>query len=262
MNNLIIDDIILKMARSVQFSVIENNIFLIHEKNIDFILETIFEHCANEAHCCFHIDRHSNKQCNVTIFTNDTQNFKMIFKYQETKSNPLISFLFKLKYSLVKLSKVVVVLNLDSEVIQTSLSNFNSTNSIIVKNKPFRQNLFISLPLDLMYFSYLYLVGLFSRKTMFVNNIFNDNLITYNPTISLKTNWIMLANLYPTFLWNIQPDTKNESTDNASTMYMDFNFQIYLQNPSYFYTYINTGIDVQECTNILINCMKNSITIK
>ncbi|MEJ5168696.1 MAG: hypothetical protein WHU93_05985, partial [Arcobacteraceae bacterium] len=81
MNELLIDNIIIKLQPYLTISEVDRNTFLTHEKNIDFILETIFEHCINETHCCFHIDRHLNKQCNVTIFTDDTENLTMIFRY-------------------------------------------------------------------------------------------------------------------------------------------------------------------------------------
>lgn len=258
MINVIIDDIIHKIANSVQLYVIKNDTFLIHEKNLDFILETIFEYCTNQVHCSFHIDRHSNKKCNVTIFTNDSQTLRMIFKYQETKNNLLINFLFQFKYFISKLSKVIVVLHLESKTIQTSVSKLNKINYVILENKPFKQSYFISLLLGLIYFLYLYIIGLFSRKTIFINNIFNTNLITYNPNINLRANWIMLANLYPTFLWNIQANTKYELTDSEIDIYKDFNFQIYLQNPSYSYTFIDTTLNNKTYADILGYCINDS----
>lgn len=254
MSDLIINNLLSTLKKDIQISIVDDNIFLIREKNIDLILETIFEYCTVENDYCLHIDRSSNQSCEILIFIPSKQHIKMIFRYQEMKTNPIVNTLFKVQYLLTFISKVIVVTNLEEKWTKTIINNISTNNYFVINNRTLNNNSIVCLITGLLYFLYAYMVGLFSRKIILIRNFFTDCLITQKPPVTFQANWIMLSNLQPTLFWNIQTTRQYNSTDKS----IDFNFQFYLQNPSYFYTYINSDFETQECTDFIASCIQSS----
>lgn len=275
----------------------DKNIYLILEKDLDYVLEIIFEYCSTNIYC-FNIDRSLYNECDVTIFSNNT-NLSMLFKIK-SDSNLLLEKLHILKYKIIKKISIIPIIGPDGVGKTTILDNVvkeinekfvyrrfkkivrrsiiyniiypinkyflkKSISKDITKDQHDDIHYLLALICGYFYFCYLSFIGLFSKKVIFIDRFFNDylleNISFKEKETKIRDNWLTLVKFFPTVLWNIQLDARNEIilsrkdelTSDDIDKYRDFNFQIYLQNPSFIYTYINTGLDLAFCKNILLH---------
>ncbi len=111
----------------------------------------------------------------------------------------------------------------------------------------------------LIFYPYLIYKSKFDKNIIFVDRFFNDYLLKnisflHKKTI-LRENWKEIIKYIPQVFWNIQLDAKPEVILKRKEelkvrdilKYKNYNFEIYLEKPSFIYTYINTGVDLEKC---------------
>lgn len=121
----------------------------------------------------------------------------------------------------------------------------------------------LSLIAGCLYYPYLVYLARFKNKIILVDRFFNDyfleNISFLDKKTILRKNWKTLLNLVPQVFWQIHLDArpkiilsrKDELNKRDINKYKKYNFKIYLQKPSVVYTYINTGLDINECIEFL-----------
>ncbi|WP_052502698.1 YrbL family protein [Halarcobacter anaerophilus] len=126
----------------------------------------------------------------------------------------------------------------------------------------------------LFYYPYLLFSSIIRDKTVFVDRFFNDylleNISFLNKKTRLRKRWKNLLKYIPTVYWTIHLDAKpkiilqrkEELKKRDIKKYRKSNFKIYLEKPSIVYSYINTGLDLEYCQEILLkNAQKIGVTL-
>lgn len=115
----------------------------------------------------------------------------------------------------------------------------------------------------LFYYPYLIFNSSLKKRVVFVDRFFNDYLLENISFLDKKTrlrkNWNRLLFLIPRVFWTIHLDAKpkiilsrkDELRKRDVKKYKNYNFKIYLEKPSFVYTYINTGLDLEDCKSFL-----------
>lgn len=121
----------------------------------------------------------------------------------------------------------------------------------------------------LFYYPFLVFNSNFRKKVVFVDRFFNDylleNISFLDRKTSLRKNWRRLLSLIPTVFWTIHLDAKpkiilsrkDELKKRDVKKYKSYNFKIYLAKPSFIYTYINTGLELEKCKFFLEHTYNN-----
>lgn len=122
-----------------------------------------------------------------------------------------------------------------------------------------------------LYYPYLKYLCLLKKKIVFVDRFFNDYLLKdisfKEKTTTLREDYKKIIAALPKVLWYIHLDAnadiilnrKDELTQDDILKYKELNFKIYLEKPSILYSYINTGLDIDRCKEIL---KQNAITLE
>lgn len=133
---------------------------------------------------------------------------------------------------------------------------------------------FMVLLAGIMYYPYLIFNSKIQKKTVFVDRFFNDYLLENISFLDRKTilrrNWKSLLMLIPTVFWEIHLDAKpkiilsrkDELKKRDVKKYKKYNFLIYLEKPSFVYTYINTGLEIEKCKFFLDHTLQNVLESK
>lgn len=82
----------------------------------------------------------------------------------------------------------------------------------------------------------------------------------------LRENWKFLLQFIPKSYWIMHLDAnseiilsrKEELSSDDIDKYRELNFTLYLNKPSVVYSYINTGINVEKCRDVLLYTGLNS----
>jgi len=123
---------------------------------------------------------------------------------------------------------------------------------------------FLIICAGLGYYPYLIFQALFKHKLVFLDRFFYDYLLEdisfREKNTHLRKNWKFLLKFIPMVYWCIHLDAdakiilerKNELSTDDIDKYRKLNFQLYMQKPSIVYTYINTGLELEQCKNILL----------
>ncbi|AXX92897.1 hypothetical protein CPU12_03990 [Malaciobacter molluscorum LMG 25693] len=116
----------------------------------------------------------------------------------------------------------------------------------------------------LLYYPYLVFNTLVNKKIVFIDRFFNDylleNISFLDKKTKLRDKWKNILNYIPTVYWMVHLDAKakiilerkDELKKRDIKKYRKANFKIYLQKPSIVYTYVNTGLDLSFCQNVLL----------
>lgn len=119
-----------------------------------------------------------------------------------------------------------------------------------------------------LYYPYLIFQSLFKKKLIFLDRFFNDylleNIAFLERSTHLRVSWKKLLNSIPKTFWIIHLDAKPEIILNRKDellkddilQYKNLNFEIYLQKPSFIYSYINTGCEISFCKEVLLDVGK------
>ncbi|WP_419767112.1 YrbL family protein [Arcobacter sp.] len=120
----------------------------------------------------------------------------------------------------------------------------------------------------LLYYPYLLFNSLVKNKVIFIDRFFNDylleNISFLDKKTKLRDRWKNILKYIPTVYWMIHLDAKakiilerkDELKKRDIKKYRKANFKIYLQKPSIVYTYINTGLELSFCQDILLKVSK------
>jgi len=129
---------------------------------------------------------------------------------------------------------------------------------------------FLSIFAGLGYYPYLFYKSLVKKNLVILDRFSYDylleNISFMDKSTVLRKNWKFLLNFIPRPLWLIHLDAtpeiilarKEELSGDDIIKYQKLNFEIYLKKPSVIYSYINTGIDLVQCKNILIKVGKEN----
>lgn len=115
----------------------------------------------------------------------------------------------------------------------------------------------------LFYYPYLLYLTKIKKQTIIIDRFFNDyfleNISFLENKTLLRKHWRNLLEFVPKVYWQIQLDAKpkiilsrkDELKKRDVKKYKQYNFKMYLQKPSIIYTYINTGLDIEDCKEFL-----------
>ncbi len=126
----------------------------------------------------------------------------------------------------------------------------------------------------IIYYPYLIFISKFKNKTVFLDRFFNDYLLENISFLDKKTilreNWKTLLLFIPRVYWKVHLDAKaeviltrkDELTKEDIEAYRNYNFEIYLEKPSFVYTYINTGLEIEKCKFFFNHTLNNVMESK
>lgn len=118
---------------------------------------------------------------------------------------------------------------------------------------------FLIMLAGLFYYPYLIFNSSLKKRVVFIDRFFNDylleNISFLDKKTKLRKNWNRLLFLIPQVFWMVHLDAKpkiilnrkDELKKRDVKKYKNYNFKIYLKKPSFIYTYINTGLDLEDC---------------
>lgn len=121
----------------------------------------------------------------------------------------------------------------------------------------------------ILYYPYLLYTAKIKKKTVIVDRFFNDyfleNISFLDKKTILRKNWKNLLTYVPTVYWKMHLDAdpkiilsrKDELNGSDVIKYKSYNFKLYLEKPSFIYTYINTGLEINKCQDFLRYTYKN-----
>lgn len=120
------------------------------------------------------------------------------------------------------------------------------------------------------YYPYLFFQSLFKKNIIILDRFFYDYLLKDISFMEKKTclrkNWKFLLKFIPKSYWIIHLDAnaeiilsrKEELSFDDIEKYRELNFMLYLNKPSVVYSYINTGLEIERCKNILLKTGRKS----
>ena len=115
----------------------------------------------------------------------------------------------------------------------------------------------------ILYYPYLLYTVKIKKKTVIVDRFFNDyfleNISFLDKKTILRENWKKLLKYIPRVYWKIHLDAKpkiilsrkDELNKRDVKKYKSYNFKLYLEKPSFIYTYMNTGLEIDKCQEFL-----------
>jgi len=129
---------------------------------------------------------------------------------------------------------------------------------------------FLVICAGLGYYPYLFYKSLIKNNTIILDRFFYDyllkNISFMEKETYLRENWKFLLQFIPKSYWIMHLDAnseiilsrKEELSSDDIDKYRELNFTLYLNKPSVVYSYINTGINVEKCRDVLLYTGLNS----
>ena len=124
---------------------------------------------------------------------------------------------------------------------------------------------FLVICAGLGYYPYLFYKSLVKNNLIILDRFFYDyllkNISFMEKETYLRENWKSLLQFIPKSYWIMHLDAnsevilsrKEELSSDDIDKYRELNFTLYLNKPSVVYTYINTGLDLGQCKNIVLS---------
>ena len=123
-------------------------------------------------------------------------------------------------------------------------------------------------------YPYLLFQILVKKRIVFLDRFFYDyllkNISFLNKETYLRENWRLLLKIIPRsyFLIHLDADAKiilsrkEELSKDDIDKYRKLNFKLYLEKPSIVYVYINTGLKIERCKEVLLSALSDNSLIK
>lgn len=123
-------------------------------------------------------------------------------------------------------------------------------------------------------YPYLLFQILVKKRIVFLDRFFYDyllkNISFLNKETYLRENWRLLLKIIPRsyFLIHLDADAKiilsrkEELSKDDIDKYRKLNFKLYLEKPSIVYLYINTGLKIERCKEVLLSALSDNSLIK
>ena len=192
----------------------------------------------------------------TTLLTNVMKDIKDSILYERFKKIVRRSIIYNIVYPI---NKIILKKQYGKRLEKDQYDDVNSKLIILA---------------GLLYYPYLILNTILFKKLIFVDRFFQDillkNISFPEKNTQLRDRWKLLLKFIPTVFWKIHLDAKtdiimkrkDELTKDDIDKYRELNFKIYLEKPSFNYSYINTSNNIENCKNSLLYIGKNIEIIK
>lgn len=235
---------------NILFSKVENSeeeIYLISEKKLNFILTRIFELCSKKEYC-FSIIRDEYQVCKILLF-DDTNIKEFKLDYRSKNASFLEKKYFEFNCETLKKLRIIPLIGPDGVGKTTLLLDVKQSlkDDVITKRfkkivrrsiiynicHPINKNIIkiqmgkkpekdqhddlnakLIILAGILYYPYMRILSLLKNKIIFVDRFFQDALLEdisfREKETHLRQNWKFLLKFIPQTLWNIHLDAKSE----------------------------------------------------